>query len=368
MKAASSLRVFALVGDAFGGRGGIAQYNRDFLSALAKCERIDDVTVLPRACAVPPGQLPAGVRQLPPVHGRLGYSLQALRAARALGTPDIVFCGHLFMVPLAALLAKLSKAQLWVQVHGIEAWQGLSRLHQRSLATASLVTSVSRYTRRQLLHWAAIDPALVKVLPNTVDARFRPGPKPIRLLDRYEARGQKVLITVSRLASSERYKGHDRVIRALPRILAVHPEVVYLIVGDGDDRQRLEALSAEVGVSGKTRFVGSVEQDELLDYLRLADVFVMPSTGEGFGIVFLEAMATGLRAIGGNLDGSLDALCNSALATAIEPENHEELIAAISAALNAPTTNGQRNDRFNFNMFGSQVDRLVNGMLAANRT
>ena len=239
--------------DAFGGRGGIAQYNRDFLSSLAACDRIGDVIVLPRASATPPGTLPSGVRQLPPVQGRLAYSLAALWAARAHRPIDVVFCGHLFMAPLAAVIARLLRARLWVQVHGIEAWQELSRLYRQSVEAAALVTAVSRYTRRRLLEWVGIDPARVKVLPNTVDPRFQPGPKPGYLLDRHAARGRKVLMTVSRLASSERYKGHDRVIRSLPRVLLHHPETIYLIVGDGDDRPRLEALAAEFGVAGKGR-------------------------------------------------------------------------------------------------------------------
>ena len=85
------------------------------------------------------------------------------------------------MAPLAAVIAKLVGAPLWVQVHGVDAWQELSALHRRSVETAALVTSVSRYTRRRLLEWVGIDPARVKVLPNTVDPRFQPGPKPAYL-------------------------------------------------------------------------------------------------------------------------------------------------------------------------------------------
>ena len=204
LMAESSLRVLALVTDAFGGHGGIAQYNRDFLSSLAACEGVGDVIVLPRASAKSPGTLPSGVRQLPPVQGRLAYSLAALGAARAHRPIDVVFCGHLFMAPLAAIIAKLLRARLWVQVHGVDAWDELSSLYRRSVETAALITSVSRYTRRRLLEWVGIDPVRVKVLPNTVDPRFQPGPKPGYLLERYAARGRKVLMTVSRLASSER--------------------------------------------------------------------------------------------------------------------------------------------------------------------
>src|SRR5262249_36072945 len=201
-----SLRVLALVTDAFGGRGGIAQYNRDFLSSLATCDRIGDVIVLPRANTIPLAMLPSSVRQLPPAQGRLAFSLAPLRAARAHRPIDVVFCGHLFMAPLAAVIARLLHARLWVQVHGIEAWQELSRLYRHSVEAADLVTAVSRYTRRRLLEWIGIDPARVKVLPNTVDPRFHPGPKPAYLLDRHDTHEKKIVMTVSRLASSERYK------------------------------------------------------------------------------------------------------------------------------------------------------------------
>jgi phosphatidylinositol alpha-1,6-mannosyltransferase len=263
-----SLRVLALVTDAFGGDGGIAEYNRHFLASLAACDRICDVVVLPRAGdASCPKTLPAGVRQLHPVQRRLAYSLSALRTATH-GPFDVVFCGHLFMAPLAAAIARLIRAPLWVQVHGIEAWRPLSWQHRKAVETAALVTSVSRYTKRRLLEWIGIDPARVKVLPNTVGPRFQPGAKPGYLLERHVAVGRKVIMTVSRLASSERYKGHDRVIRVLPRVLSEHPEALYLIIGNGDDRPRLAALAGECGVAETVAFVGRVAAGELPDYYR----------------------------------------------------------------------------------------------------
>jgi len=94
-------------------------------------------------------------------------------------------------------------------------------------------------------------------------------------------------MTVSRLSHFDSYKGLDRVIRILPRLLEQHPETIYLIVGDGEDRLRLGKLALEYGVAKKVQFPGLIPPDELPDYFRLADVFVMPSTGEGFGFVFL---------------------------------------------------------------------------------
>jgi len=354
-----ALRVLALVTDAFSSHGGVAEYNRHLLSSLAACDLIGQVIVLPRIGAVSPNPLPSKMRQLPPVQDRLAYSLASLRAAQAHRPIDIVFCGHLFMAPLAAAVAKLLRAKLWVQVHGIEAWQALSELHRKSIGTATLVTSVSRYTRRRLLQWVAIDPTRVKVLPNTVDPRFQPGPKSDTLLDRHRAHGKKVLMTVGRLASSERYKGHDRVIRALPRVLSNHPESIYLIVGDGDDRARLEALAVEIGVAENVGFAGHIDAEQLPDYFRLADVFVMPSTGEGFGIVFLEAMASGIAVIGGNQDASLDPLADGVLGTAVDPTSQEQLACAICAVLRTPPARIDRARRFGIQAFSEHLYALV---------
>ncbi len=353
------LRILALITDAFGGAGGIAQYNRHFLSSLAACDGVGEVIALPRGGETSQDELPPRVRQLAPLSGKLAYSLGALRAAQVCWPVDVVFCGHLFMAPLAAVLARLLHARLWIQVHGIEAWQELSELHQRALKRAKLVTSVSRCTRHRLLAWADIDPIRVKVLPNTYDRLFKPGPKPAYLLDRHAAYGKRVLMTTARLAAGERYKGHDRVIRVLPRVLAEHPETIYLVVGEGNDRPRLEALAEECGVSDVVRFAGGVPAEELPNYLRLADVFVMPSTGEGFGIVFLEAMASGIAVVGGNSDGSLDPLADGALGRTVDPESGVELTSAICAALSDLAPRADRAGRFARPFFQAHLEALV---------
>ena len=183
--AESPLRVLALVTDAFGGHGGIAQYNRDFLSSLAACDRIGDVIVLPRASATSPGSSLLVCGSFIPCKAGSHIRSPRFGQQRTHRPIDVVFCGHLFMAPLAAAIAKLLCARLWVQVHGVEAWQELSGLHRSSVETAALVTAVSRYTRRRLLEWVGIDPLRVKLLPNTVDPRFQPGPKPDYLLERH---------------------------------------------------------------------------------------------------------------------------------------------------------------------------------------
>ena len=319
--------VLALVTDAFGGRGGIAQYNRDFLEALAG---MSSITVLPRH--TPDAALPPeSIQQLPTQSGRVVYSVAALRTA-IFQTVDVVFCGHLFMAPLAALVARLKKAKLIVQTHGIEAWPRPSRMQRAALERADLVLCVSRHTRAAVLSWATIAPERLFVLPNTVREAFTPGDGATQR-PTWASEGKQVLLTVGRMDSRERYKGHDRVIAAIPDLVAKGHDICYVIAGEGDDRSRLEALARNAGVSDRVRFLGAQELPSLVESYRAADLFVMPSTGEGFGVSFLEAMASGTPALGLDVAGARDALADGELGTVVA---ESQLPATIARLLNQP--------------------------------
>jgi phosphatidylinositol alpha-1,6-mannosyltransferase len=325
--------MLALVTDAFGGRGGIAQYNRDFLGALAEAEVLSSIRVLPRQ-APDLSAPPETIEQMRARPGRIAYSAAALRAV-LFTSVDLVFCGHLFMAPLAALIAQIKSAKLIVQTHGIEVWQPPSRAQRAALGEADLVLCVSRHTRSAVLSWATIAPERVLVVPNTVREVFTPGDGSSRR-SALALEGKRVLLTVGRMDSRERYKGHDRVIAAIPYLVAKGHDICYLVVGEGDDRLRLEALAAEAGVRDKVRFLGALDLQCLVETYRMADLFVMPSTGEGFGVAFLEAMASGTPALGLGTGGALDALADGELGTAI---SERDLPAAIARALDDPEPN-----------------------------
>jgi phosphatidyl-myo-inositol dimannoside synthase len=322
--------MLALVTDAFGGRGGIAQYNRDFLGALAEVGAVSSITVLPRQAPDPP-QLPERIEQTAARPGWIAYSVAALRKA-LLRPVDLVFCGHLFMAPLAALITRLKGAKLIVQTHGIEIWPRPSRAQRAALEAADLVLCVSRHTRSAVLSWAAIAPERVLVVPDTVREAFTPGDGSTQRAA-LGLEGKRVLLTVGRMNPRERYKGHDRVIAAIPDLVTKGHDICYLVVGEGADRIRLEALARDAGVSERVRFLGRVGLQSLIEIYRMTDLFVMPSTGEGFGVAFLEAMASGTPALGLGVAGAKDALAGGRLGTAV-PET--ELPDAIDRALAGP--------------------------------
>jgi phosphatidylinositol alpha-1,6-mannosyltransferase len=320
--------VLALVTDAFGGRGGIAQYNRDFLRALAATGEISAITVLPRNAADSPVAR-SGITQVRPRPSRLAYAITALSTAFRRHT-DVVFCGHLYMAPLAWLIARLKGAKLVIQMHGVDAWSRPTRLRQAAAESADLVLCVSRHTRACVAGWAAIAPERLVVVPNTVGNGFAPGNcsalrRALGIVDKC------VLLTVARMDPRERGKGHDRVIAAIPGLVLDGYDIVYLIVGEGDDRLRLEALARDAGIAERVRFLGAIPPQHLPEVYRVAGLFVMPSIQEGFGIAFLEAMASGTPALGLGVAGARDALADGELGTVVSEQ--DDLRAAIGRLL-----------------------------------
>ena len=325
-----ALNVLALLTDAFGGRGGIAQYNRDFLSALVQGGDAVSVVVVPRMTpdvAVPP----AGIVQVPPHLGRLAYAWKSLRIAFGQHF-DVVLCGHLFMAPLALLIARLRGARLVVQTHGIEAWPRPTRRRRTAAEAADLILCVSRYTRARILDWAAITPERVMVVPNTVSEIFKPGDSSA-LRAAWGLQDKCVLLSVGRMVAHERYKGQDRTIAAIPKLVSAGLDVIYVVLGEGNDLPRLENMAREVGVADRVRFIGATGLETLVAAYRMADLFVMPSTGEGFGITFLEAMACGTPTLGLNVAGARDALGDGELGIVVaETEFETALLTALERA------------------------------------
>jgi phosphatidylinositol alpha-1,6-mannosyltransferase len=359
------LSVLALVTDAFGGYGGIAQYNRDLLQALADSAIVERVVALPRIAKGGADGPPSKVVQSAPRFGRLSYSLNALATARRDGPFDVVFCGHLYHAPLAAALCRIIGARMWLQTHGIDAWERPSPLVRASADRAELVTAVSRCTRRRVLEWTTVRPERVRVLPNTVRSTFSPGLRSEATLAKFGLSGAKILLTVSRVDKVDAYKGHDRVIKAMAKVRRAEPDALYVVVGDGDGRADLQALTERSGLTDAVRFLGRLSDEDVLALYRSADAFIMPSMKEGFGIVFVEAGACGLPVIAGNRDGSVDALADGQFGRLVDPLSQDEIVGALIDILRRrPPAAVEAVQRFSYPQFAKHVDALVRTLAA----
>lgn len=241
--------------------------------------------------------------------------------------PSLILSTHLNFTIAAYWLKRLTGIPYWAVAHGIEAWNIQRPALKTAMHYADRIIAVSSYTRDRLLKEQNLDPAKVSLLPNTFDAsRFQIKPKPQHLLNRYGLTAeQPIILTVARLDSIERYKGYDQILPALAEIRRQIPTVHYVIVGKGSDRPRIEQLITKLNLQECVTLTGFVPDDELCAHYNMCDVFAMPSKAEGFGIVYLEALACGKPTLGGNQDGAIDALCHGELGVLVNPDDVEEI-------------------------------------------
>ena len=225
--------------------------------------------------------------------------------------------------------------------------------------------AVSNFTKEQLINVQQISSKKISIFPNTLDPYFElPNrfSKPGYLNKRYGIKeGDNILFTLTRLNSNEGYKGYDKVIRVLPMLLQQGIQVKYILAGKADaaEEQRMKALISELKLEQHVMMPGYIADEEVTDHYLLSDVFVMPSKGEGFGIVYLEAMACGLPVIAGNKDGSTEALQFGALGTLINPDDTNELYTAIKTVVQQSNDPQQLQQKMlNFFSFEKFTERL----------
>lgn len=349
------MRVLVLTTDAYGGHGGIAFYNRCLCDALADIPEVEEVVVLSRATRFDPTNVPAKVRLvLEALGGKARYLLAAVKMLRE--SFDFVICGHINLLRLAVPLAMFKRVPLVLQVHGIDVWKPSRFFDKWLLSRVDAVWSVSKVTRDRMIAWSGLPESKFLIMPNTYHADcFGIGEKRPDLIERYGLHGRKVMMTLARLAGYERYKGIDETLEVLPSLLEVYPNLSYLIVGDGDDHARLRKKADALGLEKVVVFAGLVEERDKADHYRLADVFVLPGRGEGFGIVFLEAMACGVPVVGSLIDGSREALRDGTLGELVDPADKDSIHNGILKALSKPIAIPAGLDYFDWPHFRGRI-------------
>lgn len=319
--------VLLLLPGAFSAFGGIETYNRQVIRAFLELgvERGLEVRTLLMndvPADVDDRYVPRGASS-PRAFARRGwvFGLAALWNALRF-QPDLIVFGHVHFARLAPLVRLLApRSRHWYLVYGIEVWRPLPTSIRKGLALAERVLSISHYSRTELERNGGVPAERIGLLPCALDpvweAQYAPRPDdPVRAQI-----ARPTLLSVARLSASEKYKGIDAVLQALPEVLKAVPEVHYDVVGDGDDRQRLEALAHDLGIADHVRFHGRLWPDQLAAAYRACTLFAMPSSHEGFGIVFLEAALFGKASIAGRHGGSPEVVEDGVTGILVERED-----------------------------------------------
>ncbi len=242
-------------------------------------------------------------------------------------------------------------------------------LKYKTFRYAETIISISNYTKGILVQ-QGIEEKKIHVLHGGVDLdEF----KEMGFIDRYNLKGKRVILTVARL---DDYKGIDKVLNALPRVLKEVPETFYLVVGDGPDKKRLNDLVASLGLIDRVKFTGEVSHEEAIRHMNSCEIFIMTTRPiiprgevEGFGIVFVEAGALGKPVIGGVSGGTVEAIVDGVTGLLVNPEKTEDIARALLKLLKDPDyarqlgENGRKRveKELNWSVLGRRAKEIIYG-------
>ncbi len=349
-----------LAPELFHAEGGIARILRLYLKALCDSAQPGDsvVSVALNDSEVSDSRLAR--YSSPALQTSVGCARNKFNLVRQVATLaencDRILCGHLHLLAVAWLVRQISSGLEYDLVaHGIEVWRPYSIIETQALLGARRIFCVSDYTRAQMLRFCpALDPARLIVVPNALDPFFFP---PVESTTRPPPASNPRILSVSRLTAADNYKGIDTLIEALPLVRRVHPETRLRIVGSGDDSARLQSLAARLGLAAAVDFCGLLSDEQLRVEYAACDLFALPSRREGFGLVYLEAMAHGKPCLGARAGGAPEVISDRAGVLA-EYGNITDIAFAVSDLVRHPRRPADvhaQADSFNFTVFKSRV-------------
>lgn len=319
-------RFLWLLSEAFATAGGIQSYNRLLLRTCGELasqtgDRSHALLLHDRPQDVDPDC--SGVRVKAFAGSRTAFALAAVHDVLYF-RPQVVVIGHAHFGALALALKALrpSARQIFL-AFGVEVWARLPTLRRAALRYADSIACISRFTGERLCEENGLSLGRLRLLPCALDpgwtGRFG------TLMPPSAGSRPPTMLTVSRLHPGDAYKGIDLVLRALPTIAERLPDVRYVVVGEGTDRGRLEAIAAANGVSSRVDFRGRLSDEALARAYCESALFVLPSTGEGFGIVFLEAAFFGRPSLAARAGGAAEVVLDGATGALIEAGNVDAL-------------------------------------------
>ncbi len=277
------------------------------------------------------------------VLGHLHFAVRSIGEALAL-RPTIIWVDHVKLLPLAFLVRQLCGARhLVADAHGLELWSGLNWLESLALPQVSQFVAVSHFTANYLRDTLRIPADRISVVWHPVDAeRFAPRETAAEVLPRYGVPCRPdvcYLMTLGRISVASRHNGYDRMLDVMRSIR--RDDMAYLIVGDGDDRERLEQRVTDEGLAGRVYFLGNIPESDLVNVYNAADVFVLvsdrgPGRGEGLSFSLLEASSCGIPIIAGNEDGSQETVEDGVSGFLVSPRDNRAIQSAITRLVDQP--------------------------------
>jgi len=248
---------------------------------------------------------------------------------------DIILVGQILPLgTVAYIYKKIFKTPYAVFIHGMDIQMACKNKRKKYLTLkilkdANFIIVNSNYTKNLILQEGIAEEKINVIYPGVEKNIPLLAKEGVGVVNKYS--NNKILLTLGRLVKR---KGQDMVIKSLPSILEKFPNLIYIIAGEGPDKEYLENLAKENNVEKNVIFAGKIKDEEKSAYYNKSDIFIMPARDiagdvEGFGIVYLEAGLHNKPVIAGRSGGAIESVLDEKTGLLVDSENIGKISSAV---------------------------------------
>lgn len=355
--------------DIYGGRGGIALYNRYLVKALCEINKVKKVTVIPRKIFYDIKKFPSKVIfKKETSNSKLHYIFFFFKLFFKKKKHDLIICGHVHLLPFAWLLKLKYKCQLVLIIYGEEAWNPTKYKFANILCKKiNFLITIRHFTAEKFAKWSKfkIQKNNYFYLPNCIE-QYKYGLKlrNTTLLKKYKKK--KIIVSCGRLDIEDRFKGVDEILEILEDLSKKIKNLIYIVIGDGNDLKRLKEKANLLNVENLVTFTGYLSEKEKIDYLKLGNLMAMPGSRISFDrypfrFVFLEALASGMRVICPNFQNKSEINDqNAKMLIQVNPLNKKEMVDKIVKVIQKKKYIHPMLKNFYFRNFKIKIAKILN--------
>ncbi len=359
--------VSLFVTDCYGGRGGIAQYNRNLVDALLTIKEISEITIFQRKVVYKLEKFPKKVNLINSIKNSKFYFIFKIFNFLLFGKKqEIVFCCHIHLLPFAWILSLKNNCPLVLLIFGEEAWNPSKYMVSNYFCKKiDHLCSIRHFTAKKFFDWTKIKNKKYTYLPNCIEPKkYLGGIQNKKLIKKYKLKNKKIIISCARLDKEDKFKGIDETIQSLNEIEKSFPNVFYIIIGDGDDKKRLEDKAKFLKVDHLCLFLGKLDEKTKNDLYKIGHVMAMPGSRKTFDrypfrFVNLEGLASRMHVLCSELIYKLDRRDeNIKMVTQVNPNNQKQIIKKLNYLLNKEKKLSPLLKNFYFKNFRKKIEDL----------
>jgi glycosyltransferase involved in cell wall biosynthesis len=354
--------------DCYGGRGGIAQYNRNLVRALSLIKEFKEITIFQRKVVYKQEKIPKKIKLIKNVsNSKLKFLIKSIYHLIFGKKYNLVFCCHIHLLPFAWAFSIKNRCPLVLVIFGEEAWKPTRHKISNYLCKKiNYLISIRQYTAKKFLNWNKLSHLKYFFLPNCIDLlKYKNVIRNKKLEKKYKLKNKKIIISCARLDKEDKNKGIDEIIEILKDLSKKIRNLTYIVIGDGNDKKRLEIKSKSLKVDHIVQFLGNIDEKKKIEFYKLGHVMAMPGSRKTFDrypyrFVNLEGLASGMHVLSSRLKYKSDLNDkNVKMLSQVNPNNKKKIIQKLILLLKKKNKISPNLKNFDFINFKRKIENFI---------